>query len=136
MARKRKHKALAPAVAQVRDRIEHWRRTRTVRRPMPAELWQAAVAVARKHGVFCVSRALRLNYNDLKKRLQTGARKGQRSPSGFVELSPPVVAAAALPQGVVVEWTRARGDKMTIRLSGAEQLDVVGLARAFWSGKK
>jgi hypothetical protein len=51
---------------------------------MPTPLWQAAAAVARDHGLWFVSRALRVNYESLKRHVES-LRGEDRSSSGFVE---------------------------------------------------
>jgi hypothetical protein len=52
----------------------------------------------------------------------------QRAASGFVELSPVLPVG-----GSVLELVAAGGQKLTIRLSGAGELDVAELCRDFWS---
>ncbi|MBW1729154.1 MAG: hypothetical protein JRJ62_16645 [Deltaproteobacteria bacterium] len=50
---------LQPSLAEVCDRFKHWRQTRKSRRePVPQQLWQYSINE--------ISRALRLNYTDLK----------------------------------------------------------------------
>jgi hypothetical protein len=51
-------------------RIEAWRHTRLGTRPMPEELWKEASGFARKLGICRVSRALRVNYGGLKRRMR------------------------------------------------------------------
>jgi transposase len=72
-------------LAAVRSALETWRRTRTHRRPIPPEIWEQVVPLARTHGVSRVSEALRLNYYALKRRL--GAPKRARRRSGGVGAS-------------------------------------------------
>ncbi|MBW1959619.1 MAG: hypothetical protein JRI63_14035 [Deltaproteobacteria bacterium] len=58
---------LQPSLAEVCDRFKHWRQTRKSRRePVPQQLWQAAVQLAGRYSINEISRALRLNYTDLK----------------------------------------------------------------------
>ena len=76
--------ARSARVEAVRRRIEHWRRVRQRRSPMPAALWAAAVALAAEHGVYPIARALRLNYETLKARVGRHAdgRAHERDPVG------------------------------------------------------
>ena len=136
MRSKRQKRALAPAIVEVRGRMEHWRRTRKSKKPMPPELWRAAVAVAREHGVFAVSRELRLNYNTLKVRVKEAQRSAKPPQMDFVELklAPPAEAVPAA--GLEVEFVRASGDKMIMRLPAAKAEDAATLARVFWSREK
>ena len=126
--------ARSARIEAVRRRIEHWRRVRERRSPMPAPLWAAAVALAGEHGVYPIARALRLNYETLKGRVERrthGARQDVMRSAGFVALDgAPLIGAA--PAGSVVELSGADGAKLVIRLAGQEALDVRGLAAAFW----
>jgi len=136
MLSKRQRRALAPAIVELRGRMEHWRKTRKSKKPMPPELWQAAVAVACEHGVFAVSRELRLNYNTLKVRVKEAQRSAKRPQTDFVELKLAPPPGAAPPAGLEVEFVRAGGDKMIMRLPSAQIADGVAIARAFWSREK
>jgi hypothetical protein len=121
---------------QVGRRIEHWRETRAKRGRMPERLWEAAVALAREHGVYATSQGLRVNYDSLRARVGARRPKG-RAPkargAAFVELGPPLPLEPASPTGPVVELTGADGQKLTLRLAGTEELDLPGLVREFWS---
>jgi hypothetical protein len=91
MKRKEEGIAAVPWVS-LESRIEAWRRTRLYRTgAMPEELWRAAAVLAARYGVYRVSRALRLNFENLKKRtfadgvLATTRRAATRR-EGFVEV--------------------------------------------------
>src|SRR5258707_1351692 len=57
------------AVAQLQRQLEEFRSTQRGRTKLPESLWQAAVELARQHGVYPVAHPLRLDYTRLKKRL-------------------------------------------------------------------
>ena len=60
------------AVVALREQIERWRRVRRGGDAMPAELWAAAVALARgEHTISQVSRWLPVDYGALKRRVET-----------------------------------------------------------------
>lgn len=106
---------------------------------MPKDLWDAAVKVSREHGVWAVSRALRLNYGSLRTRLEAQAPSksaGACETSGFVELDATAVLSATAPATAVLELSRADGARMTIRLEGRGVLDLPSLAAAFLGGKE
>jgi hypothetical protein len=116
--------------------MEHWRRTRKSKKPMPPELWRAAVAVACEHGVFAVSRELRLNYNVLKARTKEKAAAAERGapPPAFVELP---VSASQAPQAMLeVELVHADGDRMLMRLAVGQAAEAAALVRAFRSRER
>jgi len=122
-------------VETVRQRIEHWRATREKRSPMPEKLWEAAVSVARVHGVWATTRVLRINYESLKSRVSGGAtdgRAGAARSAGFVELAAGQLGGPGERAGTVVELAAADGARLTVRLPSGEGLDVVALADAFW----
>jgi hypothetical protein len=123
--------------------IEAWRRTRPNTRPMPPKLWREATLAARKLGIYRVSRALRLNYGMLKRRVgpagsrRGGSRRVERSEPlaptspGFVEVSGFAhLSAAAAGDETVVEVVACDGARLTIRLKGPHS-DVAALIRAF-----
>ena len=56
-------------VAQLQRQLELFRSTQPGRTKLPESLWQAAVELARLHGVYPVAHPLRLDYTRLKKRL-------------------------------------------------------------------
>jgi hypothetical protein len=131
MSRKTRQ-ARTPRIEQVSQRIENWRRTRERRTRMPEPLWKAAVAVAREDGLYATSRRLRVNYESLKARVGGGAKRSRPS-AGFVELSPAPAIGTPPVGGLVVELVGAGGEKLTIRLAEAGDVDVAALARDFWS---
>lgn len=106
--------AQAASIEQLRQKIEHWRKTRQRRTRMPQELWEAAVAVAREHGVHATARALRIGYEGLRARVgKTPERAGrQQARPKFVELGPGLAIGGAS----VVELQSASGTKLLIRL--------------------
>jgi hypothetical protein len=132
----RRGSELAAELGAVRERIERWREHRRRGSPMPAELWDAAASLARTHGVYAVSRELRVSYESLRRRA-SGARPrrevGHAPCSGFVELSAAQLLAGplALTEGAVVEVTDRTGSRLTVRLGGGDELDVVELVGAF-----
>ncbi|MFH2006761.1 MAG: hypothetical protein ABI333_09265 [bacterium] len=104
---------------------------------MPEDLWSAAVAFAKTHGVYLTAKALTVGYATLKKRVgQQSTRRGAGGPgsTGFVELHGTQLMCSGSETGAVVEVLRSDGAKLSIRLPAGEVLDAVELAAAFWSG--
>ena len=125
------------AVKRLRSRIEHWRKTRKKRCRMPEPLWASAVRFAKKHGIYPISCALRVNYMQLKRRVEGVGKKAppakSPSPPVFVELTSGPLEREA---GCTIELEDRGGRKMTIRLEGPSDVDVVGLTAAFWRRKR
>ncbi|MCC6652487.1 MAG: hypothetical protein IT348_15155 [Candidatus Eisenbacteria bacterium] len=118
-------------------RVEQWRRGRAnARVPIPEELWSAAVDLARVHGVNATARALRFDYYGLKARMDeglitpAGEKGGNVSP--FVELQSPSLDAGGHKGETTVEFVGRQGERMRI-VAAPGAVDLVGLARAFWS---
>lgn len=97
---------------------------------MPEDLWAAAAAVAREHGVWSVSRALGVNYESLKQRV--GSASEDTGAAGFVEVSPGVLFGEASAQTTVVELSSGGGARLMVRIEGQAPLDLSALAAAFW----
>ena len=108
-----------------------WRGNGEKGRRIPEELWSSAAELAREIGVNPVVRALRLDYNRLKRRVtgengsQTQASPTPTHPT-FVELA--VDAVAPRPEWVV-EF-EGRSGKVTMRLVGQDAVAIVALAEA------
>jgi hypothetical protein len=102
---------------------------------MPEPLWEAAVASARQHGVWAVSRALRVNYQSLRSRVEGlagGERGGASAATSFVELDGAQVLGTPERGATTLELARPDGARLTIRLEGRGDLDLAGLVEAFW----
>ncbi len=57
------------AIVQLQRQLDQFRSTQPRRTKLPESLWQAAVELARQHGIYPVAHPLRLDYMGLKKRL-------------------------------------------------------------------
>jgi hypothetical protein len=124
--------SVSSGLEQTRQRIARWRGRRAYRgAPMPAALWRAAVALARRHGLYTTARTLHLDYGSLKKRL-TGTSRSGSSPA-FVEL-PPVPALGLGP--CVIEVEALRGGRMRIEVTGMTVADLVTLTQRAWGQQR
>jgi len=122
------------SVEVVRTQFEAWRKRRRCRSRIPEALWQAAADLCREHSLCEVSQALRLNYNDLKDRVQRsrdrGLAIGEGPDLGFVKLD---LGTPITPSECLVEMETPTGAKMRMSFKGASKdFDPVELGRAFW----
>ena len=134
MAGKRQ-RPIPAAVREVGERFEAWRGTRLKLGRIPEELWDAAIAVAREHGVWTVSRALCVNYDALKGRVGASAgsaTEGEETSSTVVELPASSVEGTSSPVQTVVDLWGRDGERMTIRVAASAALDVAQVVSAFW----
>ena len=120
----------AQGFAEVGERIEAWRRTRERRRPMPEELWEAAADLAKKYSLHKVSKAFRLSYTSLKKRVHPDMPSARKEPGPvFIELD--MGPTARIPE-CTVEMEDGSGAKMRMRFSGKVDCNLLELGKAFW----
>ena len=119
---------------EVRNQFEAWRKRRRCRTRIPETLWQAAEDLCSEHSICEVSQALRLNYNDLKDRVQRskdrGLAIGQGPDLNFVRLD---LRTPIMPSECLVEMEAPNGAKMKMAFKGVPgDFDPVELGRAFW----
>ncbi len=143
-------------IRKTHRRFERWRSSHTGRLPIPEPLWAAAAELARKHGVFRISKSLHLEYGKLKElagtagparkkpagktpavRPRTGQAGGHRRtaalsrPPEFVEL---IARNRGTPLECRVELEGRRG-RMRIEFKGIATAELVALGRALWDGE-
>lgn len=115
-------------------RLGRWREQYGGRgQPIPEDLWDAAVEVARVEGVASTARALRLDRGRLASRVEGAAESLMRDRGAageFVELD---ARGLCSPGQTVVRMTGRDGERLEIALSTPGAVDVVDLARAFWA---
>lgn len=120
-------------------RFEEFRSSHRLRERLPEELWAAAAEIAMRRGLNITARALRLDIDNLKKRMgqQVGlpkAKRGRRkktlpaAPAAFLELLAPAGSAAA---SCTVEVESVRGGKLRMELKGLGTGEIAQLLNAF-----
>ena len=116
-------------IVQLQRRLDEFRSTRPHRTKLPETLWQAAVELARQHGVYPVAQPLRLDYMGLKKRLGevTSSKKKTTKPA-FVEL---IATHPAAVSECVIEFESSIGSKIRIQWKGSAGPDWASLLRAW-----
>ena len=117
------------AIVQLQRQLDQFRSAQPQRTKLPEPLWQAAVELARQHGIYAVAHPLRLDYMGLKRRLGgVPALRGKASKPTFVELTAPNVVPLA-EYAIDFEWPSGR--KMRIQWKASAPPDWVGLLRAW-----
>ena len=139
----------------VRRRFELWRRRRQGRARIPERLWSSAVKLAATYGLCQTARALGLDYNALKQRVESaGLNDSPAGPKPKRKIRTRSVPVARNPKSTtripkllqqdpamtfielsplehpglpecIVELEHARGAKMRVRLTGRQSLEVV-----------
>ena len=116
-------------IAQLQRQLDQYRSTQPRRTKLPESLWQAAVELARQHGVYPVAHPLRLDYMGLKKRLGgTPSLRQKATKAAFVEL---VAPPPAILEEYVIEFESSSRGKMRIQWKAATPPDWTSLLRAW-----
>src|SRR5258708_39275463 len=112
-------------IAQLQRQLDQFRSTQPRGRRLPDSMWQAAVELARQHGVYSVAHPLRLDYTGLKKRLAGVAVLGRKATKpAFVELIAPQ-------KECVIEFETPSGNKMRVNWKASTPPDWISLLRAW-----
>jgi len=113
------------AIVQLQRQLDQFRSTQPRRTKLPESLWQAAMELARQHGIYPVAHPLRLDYMGLKKRLGglPMLRRKATKPA-FVELIAPQ-------EECVIEFESPSGNKMRVQWKASTPHDWASLLRAW-----
>jgi hypothetical protein len=116
-------------IEQLQRQFDEFRSTRPHRTKLPETLWQAAVELARKHGLHPVAHPLRLDYMGLKRRLEGVPEVGKKAAApAFVEL---ISAHPATMSECLIEFESSIGGKMRIHWKSSAAPDWASLLRAW-----
>jgi hypothetical protein len=126
------------------ERFDRWRRTRELGTRIPESLWTRAAKLAATYGVCRTASTLKLDYYNLKRRLEEGqsrlaertspavlARGSTRQPA-FLELP---ASTLAPPGECVIDFENSAGARMRVHLKGVAVPDLAVLARSLWSAE-
>jgi hypothetical protein len=118
--------AIPPDLLELSRRLEQWRSEQPTRSRLPESIWAEAVEMAQRHGLHRTTKALRLDYTGLKRRMTAVVQAARPAPAEFLELLAPVAVG---PAEFVVEWESARG-RMRVVMKGVTP-DWANLLRAW-----
>jgi hypothetical protein len=130
----KKHAVPRQSLREVKEQFKTWRRTRKSPRPIPENLWAAAVSLTTKHSISQIAKELVLDYTTLKNRTAIQKKNAAVStrPPDFIEVNLEPAAAVA---ECIVEMQDTAGAKMRMHFRGQTDFDLLQLAKAFWSKK-
>jgi hypothetical protein len=118
-------------LSEVKEQFKKWRRTRKSPRPVPEELWKAAVNLSANHSISQISRDLILDYSTLKKRVQNKKKNSVAKIScpDFIELGfePPTAISECL-----IEMEDSLGGKMRMHFKNKTDIELLELVKAFF----
>jgi len=119
-------------LAALQQRVDEWRRKNGGGRGsrIPEEMWKDAVAAARTVGLYPTCRALRFNYEKLKRLAASKTSLPRKRATEFVTLQLPSQQPSGLK--AVIDLAGQDGEQVRIDVSGGSAMDIVALAQAFW----
>ena len=125
----------AITLAEVQSRFAAWREKRkNSRSAIPEELWSAAVMLCMDNSVHKISRGLRLNHAELKKRvISCGSSltcSAMPAAQDFIAITLPRMDDGA---AVVIEMEHRNGNRMRMHLKVQADLNLQAFAKSFWS---
>jgi hypothetical protein len=130
--------ALATKLIAVSRAFESWRRTRSGRSRIPAQLWALAADVARECGVHPTARRLHLDYYSLKQRVgeagEAAAIAARPTPPAFIEVTPTDDRLATLSE-CVIDLADGRGATLRIAVKSPTLPDLAALSQAVWRAR-
>jgi hypothetical protein len=104
---------IAQLTQELAEQFRLFRMAHKPQTPYPIKLWEKAVEIAGQVGVSRTSRALRVDYMSLKRRLRPGQPPERRQLATFIEWLPPL-------PGVIVDCTvdviSQSGARMTLKM--------------------
>lgn len=127
---------LSPDLEAARNQFENWRSgKRSPREPIPQNLWKTAIELSHKYSINEVSKRLRLNFTDLKKRIYGKQHRTvtRRQSETFIEL--PWEKPSAQSE-CIIEMQDKSGCRMKMCFRGETRLDLLELGKSFWNKKR
>ena len=116
-------------IVQLQRRLDEFRSSRSHRTKLPESVWQSAVELAREYGLYSVTRPLRLDYTQLKKRVEGAVDiPKQAAAPAFVEL---IGSHPAAVSEYLIEFESSIGGKMRIQWKGSGAPDWISLLRGW-----
>ena len=125
--------AKRPSIEEVEQQFRQWRETKSQRSPIPKYLWAGAVQLAQEYSICRVAKALRLDYNTLKRHVL--ADRAENSPQAesspcFVEFE---LSSSPSSTEYRVEIEDRDGAKLKMQLKGTSLPNPLDIISAFWS---
>jgi hypothetical protein len=117
-------------IVQLQRQLDQFRSAQPHRAKIPEGMWQAAVDLARQHGLYAVAHPLRLDYVGLKRRLE-GATKVEKKKKGALPRFVELIAAPPAAAECLIEFESKSGGKMRIQWKGSGAPDWSSLLRAW-----
>jgi hypothetical protein len=129
----RQKQELPPKLARGLEQFEKWRSEHKARTRFPEHLWSMATRLAREYGLNKTAHALRLDYNCLKKRIDTAVSGNIQQTAvkpQFLQLLPSELNSEL---ECTIECEDAKGSRISIHFKGRELPDLTTVISSLWS---
>ncbi len=124
---------LNPDLEAVRYQFATWRENKKNRREaIPEELWESAKKLTKNYSINEVSKCLRLNFSDLKKRVfgKNYQAVSKKKPAPFIELPSEKLFTQS---ECIIEMEDKNGCRMKMCFRGDTNFDLLELGKSFWT---
>ena len=116
----------------IRQQIQAWRAARKLPGPMPSEIWNGAVVLARQFGVCKVARAVGIDYTALRQKVTKAMESCGLVKPTFVELPGRLVSEERSSNlGAVIEISTPDGSRVRVQLESGRGMEAAGIVAAF-----
>ncbi len=120
----------------VRCQFEIWRSNKKSRREaIPEQLWKSAKKLTKNHTINEISKCLKLNFSDLKKRIigENYQSVSGKKPPSFIELPSEKLFTQS---ECIIEMEDKSGSRMKMCFRGETNFDLLELGKSFWNKKR
>jgi hypothetical protein len=123
---------IEPALEEVQQLFEEWRRNKKGRDGIPGALWKAAISLSKQYSAHQISKLLHLNHTAVRDHIRADNQDegiGEKG-AAFIEFD---VVVPPEPDGdCVIEIEKRGGSRMRLSFKGSNP-EIVGLAKILWS---
>lgn len=115
-----------PTIDQAKRDFKQWRKNKRGKAKIPDELWEAAVSLTSRYSINHVSRELKVNYTDLKNKVQS---KEAVCASGFIELE--LKKSELVESECILEIEKSEGSKLRMHYKGNDTREIIEIGKIF-----
>lgn len=108
------------ALDEAKNRITHWRQTRTKLRPIPESVWDAVLPLVGKYSYSTISKALGLSYEQIRGKIANRNAKSGGSTHSFVTIGLPNITTNEKPLSSC-KIHLSKPDGVTLLIDGANE---------------
>jgi hypothetical protein len=96
--------------------IMYWRATRTKRRPIPDEVWEAVLPLIGRYSYSIISKELGLSYQQIKTRIKSEKENAKSAPNSFISIALPqeITPVPKASNGCKISFTKPDGTTLAI----------------------